>query len=414
MTAIYTESETAILKQLNSSSWNLDRETVKNPREQMSERLVHVLGLQTILTQIIGKPFIGQKALLLQPIHYLLLYSICWILGILISSSCALDRLLYPLIPLGWILTVGATTGFQVGIVHAASHLNFSGKRKSDYWLGRICEVLIWMPEFDTYAVGHRIHHSIKGHQTPDDNTVRFYHSRLGLRPGMTVEQCWKQLMRSISSPFWHIQFLSDRLRACFWECSTRNKLLSWGFWGSILLCSIITRTLSLFIISYAVPMILYQACHALRLVVEHRFPSNHKLLEKRDKIYICESTQAILLATSLPKENLNGWKRWKAWSIFWIHFVLVHGLVRWLILPADSIVHDYHTRYPGTDDWCNAIWERQAEFETGSPKWPTNYTENWGYKAAINTVFYGISQLPNDSKFLAGINATNSEKHFL
>lgn len=160
--------------------------------------------------------------------------------------------------------------------------------------------------------------------------------------------------------------------------------------------------------------MILYQICHALRLVVEHRFPENQGLLENRNKLYVCESTQAIFLAKPLPETNLCGWQWWKEWSLFWIDLIVLNGLIRWLILPADTLVHDYHTRYPGTDDWCNAIWLRQAEVELGCPKWPAKYTENWGLKAAINAVFISISQLPTDSRFLKEPNIIQSKQHFL
>lgn len=108
----------------------LDSKTLVNPREQMIERLPKWPVLQIALTFIIGKPFVGHKALLLKPVRYLLLYFRCFLSGILLS-------------------------------------------------------ILI---------------------------------------------------SNSIISPLWHFKFLFTRLKGCFWKSITRNKLLSWGIWGTIVI----------------------------------------------------------------------------------------------------------------------------------------------------------------------------------
>jgi len=87
---------------------------------------------------------------------------------------------------------------------------------------------------------------------------------------------------------------------------------------------------------------------------------------------------------------------------------LFVHAPTRYLVLTGDTVVHDYHHRYPSSREWADYLFARKRDIEAGHKGWP-EYHEVWGLVPAINYVFdslavadpaeYDIARLPHVSK---------------
>lgn len=69
----------------------------------------------------------------------------------------------------------------------------------------------------------------------------------------------------------------------------------------------------------------------------------------------------------------------------------LIHFPSRYLVLTGDTVVHDFHHRYPSTRKWADYIFERQRDLESAGKGWPP-YRAAWGLIPAINLVFGSLS----------------------
>ena len=85
----------------------------------------------------------------------------------------------------------------------------------------------------------------------------------------------------------------------------------------------------------------------------------------------------------------------WMAWTA---RMVLVHLPSRLFVAPGDLPNHDFHHRLP-KGDWANSAYARRddglANTETG--RWP-DYTERWGFAAAVGETFGLLASLPADA----------------
>ncbi|MCH2247992.1 MAG: fatty acid desaturase [Crocosphaera sp.] len=360
--------------------------------------------IQEFLTYLTGCPYSEQQPLLyLKPVDYIVGYSLAFVTGISITIVAMSQTLWYPLILLGWLLTTGGTSGMQLGLIHNAAHLKVLRSKKADTWLARILGVIILMPDADTYTKGHRKHHNRKTHQTSEDNTIKTLFGELGFKPGMPVNFYWRKLIKLVNPLFIGKYILTVRFNKCFLNTtSLTSKLFAWAVWTVVVTVITLTHSWMAFAIAYGVPvLIFYTVIHFVRLTVEHKaLPV--EMMKLRDKRYEALCTDAVFVGELPPSSNLSGFDKIFAWSGWWFRLFFWHGIIRWLIVPADIVVHDYHTRMAGSprEYWEMAIWERQKQQENGCPGWPTLYTSQWGFINAMNTVFNSFSQLPKDYQF--------------
>ncbi|MEB3160801.1 MAG: fatty acid desaturase [Synechocystis sp.] len=366
-------------------------------RDQIYEATPNWPWLQELITHITGCPYTGQKALFwLTPSHYIVGYSLAFFGGLALSAAAFLKGF-YGLVPMGWLLTLGGVAGYQLGLIHNASHLKVLKGKTQNLWLARILAVLILMGDAVLYFSGHRLHHAPKTHQTAVDNTIKALFDDLGFQPGQPVADYWCNLLQLLN-PWFLLKFvIGNRFWNCFLTPNLTSRRLAWGFWLAVALLLTVTQQWLTFAVAYGVPvLVFYSMIHYIRLTVEHKAPELAVMLH-RDKRYVAESTDAVFLGEAPPVGY--GVIAWTGW---WFRLFFWHGLIRWLICPADVPVHDYHTRLAGNprEDWANAIWHRQAQQEAGCPGWPSLYTENWGFFRSMNSVFNSFSQLPGDYQF--------------
>lgn len=291
-----------------------------------------------------------------------------------------------------WLLTIYGARKLQVVIAHHCTHVNFSGHKLIDRQLGRAICIILWLRDFDSYQPDHIIHHKAKTALTLEDETVKFLYFGVGLRPGMPKDLQWRKLFSSLISPSFHFQLLKARLSACFLSTSLGHNFTAWGFWAIVFFLVSITNSWTTFLIAWLLPItVFYQVATCLRLAAEHKWPEN---ITNRDKVFISRSTVAVFLGEPAPSPTLSNIPHVIQWTVWWFR-MFCHLIVRLGVLQGDTPTHDYHTRYPGTDDWANALYARQQDLDAGCPHWPEPYTETWGLFSAIDGVLESLSQQP-------------------
>ncbi len=154
---------------------------------------------------------------------------------------------------------------------------------------------------------------------------------------------------------------------------------------------TVLTGTWQALLIVWFVPLVLlFQISNTLRLCVKHTFPAPD-LTVRRGKEYFGGLTNAIFIGEAAPTAELPPLRRAAAWGGWALRMLFVHAPARYLVLTGDTVVHDFHHRYPSTPRWADYIFERQADLEKGSPGWPP-YIQVWGLVPAINLVFDSLS----------------------
>lgn len=293
----------------------------------------------------------------------------------------------------GWILTTSGLRKLQVVILHHCAHINFSGHKKFDRYLGRLISILLIVRSFDSYKTDHIKHHQAKKLLTLEDETVRFLFLWLGLRPGMPKKQIWQKFYSRLVSIQFHLRFFFARVAACFLSDSPSHNAFSIGFWGLVLTFITFTHTWMVFLLVWIVPLtVFYQISVCFRLAAEHEWPLSEEVNQQRDKRFVCQSTKAIFLGEATPSSELPFLMKVLSWGQWWLRLIFIHLLSRLFVLQGDTPVHDVHHRHPGTDDWANALFVRQQELEAGCPRFPQSYQAHWGLLAAIDAVFYSLS----------------------
>src|SRR5262249_54199283 len=144
-----------------------------------------------------------------------------------------------------------------------------------DTYLGRTISVLLFIQNFDDYRREHIYDHHSTSHMTIKDPTVQFLLLLVGLRPGMTRAQCWRQLRRTLWSPIFHARFLQLRLVSAFAAPRWSHRLASITTVLMIIGVVAVAQAWIPFLVAYVFPLtVLYQISACLRLCVKHTFPA--------------------------------------------------------------------------------------------------------------------------------------------
>ena len=97
-----------------------------------------------------------------------------------------------------------------------------------------------------------------------------------------------------------------------------------------------------------------------------------------------------------MPGDDLTGARRVYAWVRWTLRMALIHFPSRYLVLTGDTVVHDYHHRFPMSREWADYLFARQRDLEAGNPGW-TPYREVWGLIPAINLVLDSLASANAD-----------------
>jgi fatty acid desaturase len=350
--------------------------------------------LQPFLTWVSGKPMVGQIAQRRNPFLYL--FKVLALLGFGVFSSVIAVKLQgfgLLLLIFSWMITVSSARQLQVVVVHHCAHKNFSGHRKLDKWIGRIVSALMFFRDFDGYERSHTDHH--RNPLDADDETVKFLRHLTGIEPGKHLTELWRRLWISLISPKFHIQFLVARLISSLLVSSLIHRTLSWLCLLSVLFLMEACNAWLIFWVAWVFPLtVLYQVSTLLRLCSEHIWlPVGFDA--KRNKSRYSQATVGIFLGDPVPSSGSSVVMSLSQWILWWSKLLIVHLPMRIFVLVGDTSCHDYHHRYPGSDDWANAVFTRQQDVDAGCPGWLNPYREVVGLFTAINLAFISLSQHP-------------------
>ena len=265
----------------------------------------------------------------------------------------------------------------QVVIVHHCSHSNFfARKNKLNGKLGSLISFLLFTEPFKAYQAAHIHDHHFTEHMTEKDPTVKFLFERLGLKPGMSVEQSTQKIMRAFISPKFYLSAFNQRLLEQK-QAPFQYKILLATYWVAILSISMMSGSFSLLLVSYLFPLfILYPISAALRLVVEHTFPkcNSNRKFDLGSHSYL---TNAVFCGEEYPTNPSEKF-------VWFLRMFFIHLPTRFLILVGDTPVHDHHHRNPLYLDWPNYAFARKSEIKFEKPGY-SSYREVWGFYHAFN-----------------------------
>ena len=360
-----------------------------DPRESMM-RLPR--WMQPILTEITGKAARAERQVLRWSQGGRVALNLTTLaIGLMLSlAALRLGGAGWLLLAPGWLLTVAAMRTFQTSWVHHASH----GELLGSGWTGRLLAdaagTSIWIQPLDGYREDHVIHHGKPA--TSEDSDLQFLLA-LGFVPGMTTAQYWAMLRRMFVSPSFHATYAWFRLRANFITARRGRRLaaIAWtAMVGAMAAMGFGWEVLVMWLIP-AWP--LYQAAGLMQILSEHTWVRQGDGRDRPRKI-IARLTHARYFGEAVPAPGA-GSLAWMAWTA---RMVLVHLPSRLFVAPGDLPNHDFHHRLP-KGDWANSAYGRRddglANAETG--RWP-EYTERWGFAAAVGETFGLLASLPADA----------------
>ncbi len=366
-----------------------------DPRETMKRDLPDYF--QVLLTKLTAKPYTGEKPRKTSATRDVITTFVALGCGVVVSIFAVTQSgLCFGLLPIGWSLSVHGTRKLRLTIMHACSHrFVFPNNRQWNYWLGEFISILTLTLNFRAYQRDHNgTHHSHKL-MTSGDETYEYLINTAGFRLGMTVDDAWKHLWRTLLSPKFYVSRFASRLIAAFLSDSISHNILSLALWLIVLGTVAITNSWLIFVIVWILPIsIFFDASILLRNCVEHRFSislpidfASKNSIPMTTAIFCGERTPQFNSSTSWL-ERLQGWVRW------WLRLLFYHLPSRALILTGDTPCHDFHHHNVDVAEWFDCIFERQKAVDAGA-----KYYHSWGLLNAIEETFRSLSmQTPAES----------------
>ncbi|MFJ2742601.1 stearoyl-CoA 9-desaturase [Streptomyces sp. NPDC087440] len=356
----------------------------KDPRESMR---VLPEFMQHRLTLFTGKPLPGQRAPRWTPSYHLVAGVAAMAAGTAFSALVwTLGAWWLLLLPPGWAVTLHGMRNLRMMVYHQCAHRNMYRRRGADLAIGRALSSVLVIQNFERYSREHVSDHHAAHHMTLRDPTVQAFLISLGLGPGMTRRAMWRRVLGKTVSPLFHLQFAVARARS-FWSAAAPAERATAGLlYAGAAAITVATGTWAAFLVVWWVPLVpLFQVSNTLRLCVKHTFPPAGTEV-RRGRAYFASLTNAIFIGESVPAgRGALAWGRWTARMLF------VHAPARYLVLTGDTVVHDYHHRYPASREWHDYLFARQRDLDAGHHGWPP-YEHVWGLVPAIDRVFDSLS----------------------
>ncbi|HTQ17429.1 fatty acid desaturase [Mycobacterium sp.] len=352
-------------------------------------------ALQLPLTYLTGKPYTGQRGPKPTPTFHLATALGSVAAGLSCSAAAWSDPNLLLLV-MGWAMTLHGMRNLRMLIFHQAAHRNMWAKPHADRLLGRIIAAVLVVQSFQRYSKEHISDHHAARHMTLHDPTVQAMLVTLALRPGMTRQQMWRRIIALLCSPVFHARFAWARIRSYVHGATLTERRVA--LLGYLLLAALLTvlHGWMFFFVAWALPLFFFfQISNVLRLCVEHTFPEKDVEV-RRGRAYMAGLSNAIFLGEPVPGDDLTGACRVYAWVRWTLRMALIHFPSRYLVLTGDTVVHDYHHRFPMSREWADYLFARQRDLEAGHPGW-TPYREVWGLIPAINLVLDSLASANAD-----------------
>jgi fatty acid desaturase len=366
------------------------------PREQMQQRMPG--WLQQPLTVFTGKALSGQRALpWWRPTYHFAVAVVSLIGGVAVSSLgwAAGGWFLFLLAP-GWVITAHGLRNLRMMIFHQCSHRNMYRRQRLDAVIGELLASLLVVQNFQRYRREHVAEHHAARHMSLRDPTVQAFLLTLDIHPGMPVPAMRRRVFGKLASPVFHLRFAVARAMSFWAGASRREQVAGAVLYGGGIAAATATGHLPQLLVVWFVPLIpLFQCSNVLRLCVKHTFPEPG-LTERRGRAYFGSLTSAVFIGEAAPAPAASRLASILCWARWGLRMLFVHAPVRYLIITADTPVHDFHHRYPSAGNWAHHLYARQADSDAGSPGWGP-YTEFWGLGPAMNCVLASLSAADPD-----------------
>ncbi|QMU71245.1 fatty acid desaturase [Streptacidiphilus sp. P02-A3a] len=349
-------------------------------------------ALQFPLTVFTGKPLAEQTPPRWTPTFHLLSAVAAMAAGITVSTlAWNLGGWYLALLLLGWAVTLHGMRNLRMMVYHQCSHRNMYRKRRLDLVIGRATSSLLVIQNFARYSREHVSDHHAAHHMTLRDPTVQAFLVSLDMHPGMTRRQMWRRLLGKLVSPRFHLAFGISRILSFSHESARSEKAGAIALYGTVTGVAVATGVWPVVLVAWLIPLVpLFQISNTLRLCVKHTFPPVGVEV-RRGRAYFASLTNAIFIGEPTPDPRLPLARRTLAWARWTLRMLLVHAPSRYLVLTGDTVVHDYHHRYPSSREWFDYIFARQRDIDAGHQGWP-EYHEVWGLVPAISYVFDSLA----------------------
>jgi hypothetical protein len=299
-----------------------------------------------------------------------------------------------PLIPIGWVFTIGGGRYLQVVIGHHAVHNRFFRHARANRALVQTITVALLIQDFDGYFKDHVLtHHALQQFARRGDPDLEALIA-FGFKPGMSKAALWRRLRRSLVSPAFHLAFAEARMHSNFVTAPPLRRV------AAVMFCALVATLLILqpaliapTVVIVFIPLTVgYQASALLQFTSEHLW-----MLPCREgetlRQHAAALTRGRFCGDAAPSPDLRGRARIAGWTRWWVRLFTIHAMVRIAVLPGDLVDHDLHHLAPGRLDWANSSLDRLEMNKDDKYE----LTEVWGLGEAIDTVFEVLSALPEE-----------------
>jgi hypothetical protein len=296
-----------------------------------------------------------------------------------------------------WLLLVGGARRCQVELNHYAVHNRLFGSKLANRILVEINSTIFFIQDYAGYASDHSngpaAHHRGNVFCGPDDPDWTFL-QLLGLRQGMTRQQCWGWLARTCISPHFHWSFMKARAKSNFCSQNVYRRVMTVIWLALIGTLTVVYGVWFPVLILWVFPLIfLYQISALIQFTSEHKwaapFVPGEPPRERHARL-----SHARYCITAMPggADSKNAMAQALA-MLRWIAIVaLIDFPARIAIIVGDLPVHDRHHRFAAEKSWAAAIYlPEDKSVALPSPAY-------WGLIGALNGVFDHIAALPPEA----------------
>lgn len=292
----------------------------------------------------------------------------------------------------GWLLLVGGTRRCQVELNHFAIHNRVFKSKTLNRNFVEVTSTLLFIQDFAGYLLDHIGigHHKANEFCGPHDPDWIFLNA-LGLKPGMTRQQCWHWLGHTCFSPRFHWMFLKARCRANFLSPNRYRRAMAIIWAGIVIGVTSWHQAWVVVGLAWIFPLtILYHISALLQFTSEHKWYAPLRP-DETPAIRHARLSHARYSMSAFPLQNEHqGGAQHTLAVMKWVAITLLVDLpARVACLVGDLPVHHKHHGNPGAKDWAMAIYTPEGEKnKLYSPAY-------WGLIAAFDAVFDHIASLP-------------------
>lgn len=357
--------------------------------------------IQEFITWMTGKPYSKQESLFRSTPERELLTALVWFFGGGAAGFMIVNAgpWFWALLPLAWLFVVGGARYLVLGPSHYCMHNSFSKNHRVNFLVGESISVVSWTQDYESYKDDH-----LKSHHPPDklatleyDPDKQLIVRELGFVPGKPKDFYWKRLWATLLSPRVHLLLLSRRLKSNFLTASVYHRLLVLAWSGTVLSVVAVTHEWVSFLLAWVIPISVgYQVSALLQFLGGEHLWGNECSGEPV-KLMLLRKCLGRFLGSAPPESSfLHQPCSWLTWGLK----MLGHLAIRVSVLPADLPCHDmHHYGGNGSQDWPNAVYQRQKLVDAEYPGWPEPWPEVWGIWNAVDLVFASLSEAPSLSE---------------